>query len=259
MAFDEGCDTIVGERGHRLSGGEKTAAGDRPRHHRGSAAADPGRGTSALDTTSDRLVQSPLEPLMQDPALPRCWPTDDPLYLAYHDTEWGRPLTTERGLFEKIALEGFQSGLSWVTILRKREGFRGAFQAFDPERVASFGPDDVDRLLADPGIVRNRRKIEATIANAAATLALRAAGTPLDALVWSFRAEPGRAPQSLSDVPSQTDGSKALSKALKQAGFSFVGPTTMYALMQSAGLVNDHIAACLIRDEVAHAQAALHP
>lgn len=192
-----------------------------------------------------------------DPALPRCWPTDDPLYLAYHDTEWGRPLTCERGLFEKIALEGFQSGLSWITILHKREGFRAAFAGFDPEKVAAFGPGDVDRLLADPGIVRNRRKIEATIANAAATLALRASDTPLHRLVWSFRPAPGPTPQSFSGLPAQTDASKALAKSLKRSGFSFVGPTTVYAMMQSAGLVNDHIASCFVREDVARDHAAL--
>lgn len=181
-------------------------------------------------------------------------------YRAYHDQEWGHPVHGERAVFERLSLEAFQAGLSWLTILRKRPAFRAAFAGFDPEVVAGFGPDDVVHLLGHPGIVRNRRKIEATIANAAATLALRAAGTPLDRLVWSFRPEPGPVPQSFSELPAQTDASKALARALKQAGFTFVGPTTMYALMQSAGLVNDHLAACFLRDEVArHQAAALHP
>ena len=181
----------------------------------------------------------------------RCWTSTDPAYLAYHDEEWGRPVTDERGLLERFCLEGFQSGLSWLTILRKRENFRTGFADFDPERVARFGRRDVERLLRDAGIVRHRGKIEAAIANAKGTLALRAAGTPLEELVWTHRPErSGRTPRSLKDLPATTPESNALSKELKRAGFRFVGPTTVYAAMQACGLVNDHIAGCFVRAEV---------
>jgi DNA-3-methyladenine glycosylase I len=181
----------------------------------------------------------------------RCWPTSDPLYLAYHDEEWGRPVTNERGLLERLCLEGFQSGLSWLTILRKRENFRTAFAAFDPERVARFAARDVERLLGDAGIVRHRGKIESAIANARGTLALRDAGTPLDELVWSHRPKARRAaPRSLKDLPPTTPESTALSKELKRAGFRFVGPTTVYAAMQACGVVNDHLATCFVRAQV---------
>ena len=173
----------------------------------------------------------------------RCFGDGDPLYERYHDEEWGVPVRDERGLFERISLEAFQSGLSWLTILRKREAFRTAFAGFDPEAVARFDEADVERLLADEGIVRNRAKIEATIANARATLALREAGTPLPELVWSFAPTPPEAPPL--EVPAQTDESKALAKALKAAGFRFVGPTTAYAAMQACGLVDDHVAGCI--------------
>ena len=175
----------------------------------------------------------------------RCFGDGDPLYERYHDEEWGFPVRDERGLFERISLEAFQSGLAWITILRKRDGFRSAFADFDPEAVAAFGPADVERLLADAAIVRNRAKIEATIANARATLALREAGTPLHELVWSFAPPPRRErPASWEDVPALTAESKALAKALKAAGFRFVGPTTAYAAMQACGLVDDHLAGC---------------
>jgi DNA-3-methyladenine glycosylase I len=174
---------------------------------------------------------------------------------AYHDREWGRPVSDERGLFERLSLESFQSGLSWVTILRKREGFRRAFAGFDPESVARFGPVDVERLLADAGIVRNRAKIEATIANARATLAIREEAG-LAAFIWSFARVPRLAPASLADVPAVTSESKALAKALSSRGFRFVGPTTAYASMQACGLVNDHVAACFVRDEVELEQEA---
>ena len=180
----------------------------------------------------------------------RCWDSPDPLYQAYHDREWGRPVRDERGLYERLCLEGFQSGLSWLTILRKREAFRAAFAGFDPEAVARFGERDVERLLGDAGIVRHRGKIEATIANARGTLALREAGTPLHELVWSFRPEPRPAPRTWDDWTSQTPESKELSKRLKRAGFAFVGPTTVYAAMQACGLVNDHLAGCHVRGEV---------
>jgi len=178
-------------------------------------------------------------------AVVRCWESTDPSYNAYHDEEWGRPVRDERGLYERLSLEGFQSGLSWLTILRKRESFRAAFAGFDPERVAEFGEADVERLLADAGIVRHRGKIEAAIANARATLALRET-TPLPELVWAYRAD-GPAPRSRADWQAVTNGSTALSKELRQAGFRFVGPTTVYAAMQACGVVNDHLATCHAR------------
>ncbi len=182
--------------------------------------------------------------------LPRCgWVGSAPEYLRYHDEEWGRPVHGEAALFERISLEAFQSGLSWLTILRKREGFRAAFAGFDPEVVAAFGEADVERLLADPGIVRNRAKILAAVANARATLALRdTVDGGLAALVWSFAPEPGRpAPATLADVPATTADSIALAKALKRHGLVFVGPTTAYAAMQACGLVDDHLAGCHVR------------
>jgi DNA-3-methyladenine glycosylase I len=186
----------------------------------------------------------------------RCFGGDDPLYRAYHDEEWGRPVRDERGLFERISLEAFQSGLAWITILRKREAFRAAFAGFDPEAVARFGDDDVARLLGDAGIVRNRLKVEATIANARATVALREAGTSLDDLVWSFAPAPGPAPASFAEVPALTPESTALAKELKRRGFRFVGPTTAYASMQACGLVNDHLAGCIVRDAAESARRA---
>jgi len=191
--------------------------------------------------------------------LKRCWETTDPQYNAYHDEEWGRPVTTEHGVYERLCLEGFQSGLSWITILRKREAFRAAFEGFDPERVARFGERDIERLLGDASIVRHRGKIEATIANARATVELRAAGTPLDQLFWSHRPESHEPSRFLSEIPSSTPESAALSKSLRRAGFRFVGPTTAYAAMQACGVVNDHIADCWVRDSVEAAQKAWHP
>jgi DNA-3-methyladenine glycosylase I len=180
----------------------------------------------------------------------RCWPATDELYVAYHDKEWGRPVTDERGLLERLCLEGFQSGLSWLTILRKRENFRSAFAGFDPETVSRFGTRDVTRLLKNAGIVRHRGKIEAAIANARGTLALREEGTPLHELVWQHRPKRGKAPRRLTDMPPTTPESTALSKELKRAGFRFVGPTTVYAAMQACGVVNDHLASCFVRAEV---------
>jgi len=180
----------------------------------------------------------------------RCWPTEDPLYVAYHDEEWGRPVRDERGLYERLCLEGFQSGLAWITILRKRESFRAAFKDFDPEKVARFRERDVERLLGDAGIVRHRGKIEAAVANARGVLALREAGTPLHELVWSFRPERHPVPRTTGDWHSQTPESAALSKRLKQAGFRFVGPTTVWAAMQACGIVNDHLAGCWVRKDV---------
>jgi DNA-3-methyladenine glycosylase I len=187
----------------------------------------------------------------------RCWTTADALYNAYHDEEWGRPVLDERGLFERVCLEGFQSGLSWLTILRKRDNFRTAFAGFDPERVARFGERDVERLLGDARIVRHRGKIEAAIANARGTLALREQGTPLHELVWSHRPERHRPPRDAGDWHATTPESTALSKALKRAGFRFVGPTTVYAAMQACGVVNDHLANCFVRAEVEREHAAV--
>ena len=175
------------------------------------------------------------------PELVRCWPTADSVYLAYHDEEWGRPVRHERGLYERLCLEGFQSGLSWLTILRKRESFRAAFAGFDPDAVARFGERDVERLLDDAGIVRHRGKIEAAIANAHAVLALRETAAPLNELMWEYR-----------DAPD----AKELSKRLKAAGFRFVGPTTVYAAMQACGIVNDHVPDCWVREEVERARRA---
>ena len=185
----------------------------------------------------------------------RCWTTADALYVAYHDEEWGRPVVDEGGLLERLCLEGFQSGLSWLTILRKRENFRAAFAGFEPERVARFGEREIDRLLADAGIVRHRGKIEAAIANARGTLALREQGTSLQELVWSHRPARRRAPRGPRDWMSITPESEALSKALKRAGFRFVGPTTVYAAMQACGVVNDHLAGCFVRTNVERAIA----
>jgi DNA-3-methyladenine glycosylase I len=181
----------------------------------------------------------------------RCWLTSDPLYIAYHDEEWGRPVRDEHRLLERLCLEGFQSGLAWITILRKRESFRAAFCDFRPERVARFGHADVQRLMADAGIVRNRAKIEATIANARATVALHDAGETLDSLLWSFAPDvPAPAPRSLQDMPAATAESKALARELKRRGFRFVGPTTAHALMQATGIVNEHLDTCLVRAAV---------
>lgn len=175
----------------------------------------------------------------------RCgWCGTDPLYVAYHDDEWGRPETDSVRLFELLTLEGFQAGLSWITILRKREGFRAAFAGFDPHIIAGWGDAEVSRLAADPGIVRHRGKIEATVGNARAWIALEA-GEGFSAFIWRHTGRPaGGARQHMSDVPAQTEVAVALSKALKKAGFRFCGPTTVYAFMQAGGMVNDHIAAC---------------
>ena len=173
----------------------------------------------------------------------RCWwGSSTPEYIAYHDDEWGRPVRDSRALFEKLSLEAFQSGLSWITILRKRENFRAAFAGFDFEQVAAFGSDDVARLMADEGIVRNRQKIDATIANARAVAELE---IDLAELVWSFAPAPRPRPGTPADVPALTAESTALAKELKKRGFRFLGPTTVYAMMQACGLVDDHIAGCL--------------
>ena len=168
------------------------------------------------------------------------WAATDPLLQAYYDTEWGMPVRDERGMFERISLEAFQSGLSWATILRKRPGFRAAFADFDPDAVAAFDDADVDRLLGDPGIVRNRRKIVATIGNARATVDLRDTGGLVD-LVWSFRPDTTPAPTSYAEVPTSSAESLALSRELRRRGFTFVGPTTMFALMEAVGIVDTHL------------------
>ncbi|GAB3658677.1 DNA-3-methyladenine glycosylase I [Actinocorallia lasiicapitis] len=172
------------------------------------------------------------------------WATAAPEYVEYHDLEWGRPVRADDDLYERLCLEAFQSGLSWLTILRKRAGFRSAFSGFDPVRVAAYGPDDVARLMADTGIVRNRAKIDAAIVNARAALELDGG---LSALIWRFADPAAPVPKVMSDVPAQTAGSAALAKELKKNGFRFVGPTTAYALMQACGLVNDHLLSCPAR------------
>lgn len=182
-----------------------------------------------------------------DDGIARCaWVGADALYERYHDDEWGRELRGDRALFEKLTLEAFQSGLSWITILRRREGFRQAFDGFDARAIAAYEAPDVERLMADERIIRNRAKITATIANARVLVEwLAAEPGGLDALVWSHRpASRTERPATLAEVPAQTDESRALSRALKARGWRFVGPTTAYALMQSAGLVDDHVVGC---------------
>ena len=176
----------------------------------------------------------------------RCWWCgDDPLYVAYHDDEWGRPTTDERELFELLSLEAFQAGLAWITILRKREACRSAFDGFDIETVAGYGEPEIERLLGDAGIVRHRGKIEATIRLANLCLELAAEGSSLRELVWSFAPEPRADPlPTIGEVPDNTDEALALSKALKARGAKFVGPTIVYAFMQSAGIVDDHVPGC---------------
>jgi DNA-3-methyladenine glycosylase I len=180
-----------------------------------------------------------------DDGLPRCpWGLSAPDYVAYHDDEWGRPVRGDDAIYERLTLEAFQSGLSWLTILRKRENFRRAFAGFEIERVARFGAKDVERLMGDAGIVRNRLKIDAALANAKAAAALDGS---LSDLVWSFAPAESAAPATMADIPAVTPESKALAKALKQHGFRFVGPTTAYATMQACGLVNDHLKGCAFR------------
>jgi len=175
----------------------------------------------------------------------RCeWAGSDPLMVSYHDEEWGVGCHDDRDLFERLILEGFQAGLSWSTILRKRQAFIRAFDGFDPDIVAGYGPDDVARLLADAGIVRNRLKVSAAISNAQAFLETRDAFGSFDAYIWQFAPEPGARPRSLADIPATTPESDAMSKDLKRRGFRFVGSTICYAFMQSAGLVDDHVASC---------------
>ncbi|MEV4513524.1 DNA-3-methyladenine glycosylase I [Dactylosporangium sp. NPDC049525] len=187
-----------------------------------------------------------VDVVIGDDGLARCaWGGSTPDYAVYHDTEWGRPVRDDNGLYERLTLEAFQSGLSWITILRKRPAFRAAFAGFDIAKVAEFGEADVERLLADAGIVRNRAKIEAAIANARAATELP---DGIAALLWSFAPQPRAArPASFAEVPAVTEESKALAKALKRHGFRFVGPTTAYALMQATGMVDDHLASCFVQ------------
>ena len=184
----------------------------------------------------------------------RCeWAGTDPLNIAHHDLEWGVPVRDTRGLFEQLTLEGAQAGLAWITILRKRDGYRRLFEGFDPERVAAFTPDDVERLLGDPGIVRMRAKIESTIGNARAIVALETSGVSFVDRLWSFvGARPIQSTwPGLGQIPAETAESKAMSKDLKRRGFSFVGPTVLYAFMQAAGFVNDHTPNCFRHAECA--------
>ena len=189
-------------------------------------------------------------PTTPDPSLPRCgWATSDPLYLAYHDEEWGVPVHDDRRLFEMLILEGAQAGLSWLTILKRREGYRQAFQEFDPEKIARFGEKDVGRLLTDPGIIRNRAKVEATIKNAQAYLDLVEETGSLDAFLWGLVGGKPRINhwKTMKEIPPETPESKAMSKELKRRGFGFVGSTICYAFMQAVGMVDDHVATCFKR------------
>lgn len=187
------------------------------------------------------LAPAPPGVVVGDDGLARpAWASVAPLLRAYYDEEWGMPVRDEQGLFERLSLEAFQSGLSWATILRKRPAFRVAFADFVPDRVAAFDDADVARLMADAGIVRNRRKIDATIGNARATVALRDDGGLAD-LIWSFRPDETPAPATMADVPTVSEESKALAKELRRRGFSFVGPTTMFALMEAVGIVDTHL------------------
>jgi DNA-3-methyladenine glycosylase I len=185
----------------------------------------------------------------------RCfWAGDDDLYRRYHDEEWGFPVADDVRLFEKICLEGFQSGLSWLTILRKREAFRRAFAGFDPARVARFDGRRVERLLQDAGIVRHRGKIESTINNARRALDLMSEHGSLSAWIWSHEPKARRAPRGRADLPALTAESAALSRELKRRGWTFVGPTTVYAFMQAMGLVNDHLHGCFVRERAREAR-----
>ncbi|MDR1152464.1 MAG: DNA-3-methyladenine glycosylase I [Bifidobacteriaceae bacterium] len=174
----------------------------------------------------------------------RCFGAGDATYSAYHDTEWGVPVHGESELLERLILEGFQTGLSWLTVLRRRDAFREAFAGFDPEIVANFTDDDVAHLLTDPRLIRNERKIRAAIFNARALVNLHEEGGTLDDLIWSHAPDRPRRPRSWWDVPRTTDQSKELTRSLKSAGFTWVGPVTVYATMQACGLVNDHIVGC---------------
>ncbi|WP_109481170.1 DNA-3-methyladenine glycosylase I [Paraburkholderia sp. C35] len=196
---------------------------------------------AAAKKTARPIRPQPLDAIIGADGLARPpWAAVDPLLKHYYDTEWGMPVRDERGLFERLSLEAFQSGLSWATILRKRDAFRDAFAGFDPDVVATFGEKDIERLLADERIVRNRAKILATITNAVATIRLREDGG-LAALIWSFQPHATPAPRTIAEIPTTSDESVALSKALRKRGFVFVGPTTMHALMEATGIVDTHL------------------
>ncbi|MGH9105812.1 MAG: DNA-3-methyladenine glycosylase I [Acidimicrobiales bacterium] len=222
----------------------------------------PGDVTSGVTSGRAPAAGEPGGPVAGGDGFARCpWGASPPEYRHYHDLEWGLPVADEVRVFEKLCLEGFQSGLSWLTILRKRAAFRKAFASFDPGEVAGFDERDVCRLLEDTSIVRHRGKIEATIANARAVVALRAQGGSLSQLLWAHEAAaPGRQPPSrLGEVPAATPESKALSSELRRRGFRFVGPTTVYAAMQALGVVNDHLAGCHFRAVAAAERAAFSP
>jgi DNA-3-methyladenine glycosylase I len=225
----------------------------------------PAAGLADLPEACHEHTMNTIAPTLEDgivvgaDGVARCWwPGTDPLYLDYHDREWGRPVADDRRLFEKICLEGFQSGLAWITILRKREGFRRAFADFEPEAVARFGDADVERLVGDAAIVRHRGKILSVINNARRMPELRDEFGSLAAFVWSFETErPG--PRRKSDIRATSPESEALSKALRKRGWSFVGPTTIYAFMQAMGVVNDHLEGCAFRAECLADRAAFTP
>lgn len=204
---------------------------------------------SELDTAEQVLPGEGLA--VGDDGRTRCaWGIHPEIYRTYHDTEWGRPVTSERAIFEKLCLEGFQAGLSWLTILKKRQAFRERFVGFDPEALAAWGEPEVDAALGDAGIVRNRAKVEATVDNARAALELWAAGDSLVELLWSAEAASGSSPSAVSvEVPATTPEATALSKVLKKRGFRFVGPTTVYSTLQSLGIVNDHLSRCWVHAE----------
>lgn len=196
--------------------------------------------------------------IVGEDGLPRCgWGCSTPDYVQYHDYEWGRPVTDERTLFEKLCLEGFQSGLSWLTILRKREAFREVFRNFEAPKVAAFEEPDILRLLDDARIIRHRGKIEATVNNARVLVELHLRGDTLAGLIWSFTPDSEAVPRALADIASKTEESIRLSKALKKQGFKFVGPTTAYAAMQAMGVVGDHLEGCFVRQECEEARADL--
>jgi DNA-3-methyladenine glycosylase I len=209
-----------------------------------------------------RVIANPeAEMPIENPAaaaLLRCsWAGETQIYLDYHDREWGRPVVSDTRLFEKLCLEGFQSGLSWLTILRKRDNFRAAFYGFEIEKVAAMGEPDIERLLQDAGIIRHRGKIASTINNAKRALEIQAEFGSLAAYFWSFEPEPRRGKTVGGSIPAETEVSRALSKDLRKRGFSFVGPTTCYAFMQAMGLVNDHVEGCFCRAEVEAARQKL--
>jgi DNA-3-methyladenine glycosylase I len=195
-----------------------------------------------------------------DDGLARCpWGASGPELLAYHDDEWGRPVADDARVYEKLCLEGFQAGLSWITVLRKRDAFRRAFASFAPDAVARFDDADVERLVTDASIVRNRAKIVAAVTNARSTVSLQAAGGSLGGLVWSYRPAIESVPERLGDLHSSTAESKALSAELRRLGFAFVGPTTVYSTMQSLGVVNDHLRGCHWHDVVERERAGFSP